>query len=76
MQIILNALQLDDFNPFTLLNLAAGGLYSDGFVLSENIANISVAVALTLVISGLLYLLTYAVLKSKKINNREDKPEF
>ena len=75
-QIILNALQLDDFNPFTLLNLAAGGLYSDGFVLSENIANISVAVALTLVISGLLYLLTYAVLKSKKINNREDKPEF
>ncbi|MGN0651270.1 MAG: hypothetical protein ACI4KM_12615 [Oscillospiraceae bacterium] len=75
-QIILNMLGLNDFNPFTLLNLAAGGLYSEDFVLSENIANISVAIALTLLICGLLYLLTYAVLKAKKINNREDKPEF
>lgn len=75
-QIILSALQLDDFNPFTLLNFAAGGLLADSFVLSENIANIMVAIVLSFVIGGLMYLLTYAVLKAKKINNREDKPEF
>lgn len=75
-QIILNALQLDDFNPFTLLNLASGGLYADDFVLADNAANISVAIALTLIIAVLMYLLAYAVLKAKKINNREDKPEF
>lgn len=75
-QIILNALQLDDFNPFTLLNLASGGLYAEDFEINENIVNISVSIALTLLIGGLMYLLTYAVLKAKKINNREDKPEF
>ncbi len=74
--VILQSLELTGFNPFTLRIIIAGSLTSVGFSLSDNAASIIVGVVLSFVIMVLLFLLTYAVLNAKKINNREDKPEF
>lgn len=74
--VILGSLELDGFNPFTLRMVIAGPLTSEYFSLSDNAASITVGVVLSFVIMAVMFFLTYAVLNAKKINNREDKPEF
>ncbi len=74
--VILQSLELTGFNPFTLRIIIAGSLTSVGFSLSDNAASIIVGVVLSFVIMVMMFFLTYAVLNAKKINNREDKPEF
>lgn len=77
LQSLLEGLGLSQFHPFTLLTLASGGMFTEDFVLSENILNISVSIGLSLVISVLMYFLALGVLNAKKINNKEEvKPEF
>ncbi len=73
---ILQSLDLVGFNPFTLRILIAGPLTSGNFSVSENAASMIVGIVLSLVIMVMMFFLTYAVLNAKKINNREDKPEF
>lgn len=75
-QLILSSLSLERYNPFTLYILISGGMFEDTFSLKNEAASIIVAIALTLIISLLMYLLTLSVLKAKNINNQEDKPEF
>lgn len=76
--IILGSLGLDGFNPFTLRLVVAGALTNKDypFSLSDNAASLTVGVVLSFVIMVVMFFLTYAVLNAKKINNREDKPEF
>lgn len=75
-QIILMSLDLTDFHPLTLRTLVCGGMFADGFVLADNVASILVGIALSVVIGVMMFVLTLTVLKGKKINNQEDKPEF
>lgn len=75
-QIILTSLDLTDFHPLTLRTLVCGGMFSDDFVLADNMASILVGIALSVVIGVMMFILTLTVLKGKKINNQEDKPEF
>lgn len=75
-QIILSYLGLTRFNPFTLYNLIAGEMFMEGFSLADEAASITVAVVLSIIICVLMYILSHAVLKAKKINNQENRPEF
>ena len=75
-QIILTSLDLTKFHPLTLRSLVTGEMFSEGFVLEDNIASIAVGVALSFVIGVMMYVLTFAVQKGTKINNQVDKPEF
>lgn len=75
-QIILTSLDLTDFHPLTLRTLVCGGMFSEDFVLADNVASILVGIALSVVIGVMMFILTLTVLKGKKINNQEDKPEF
>ena len=59
------------------LALAAGDVVAvDDFVLADNAASIIVGIVLSVVIAVMMFVLTLSVIKSKKINNQEDKPEF
>ena len=76
-QSLLEGMGLPQFHPFTLLTLVGGGMFTDDFVLSDNIANIAVSVGLSLLISVLMYFLALGVLGAKRIDNKEEvKPEF
>lgn len=75
-QMILSGLDLTDYNPFTLRTLVSGTMFSEDFVLADNVANIIVAVVLSVVIGVMMFILALTVLKAKRINNQEDKPEF
>lgn len=75
-QIFLNQLGLTKFHPLTLRSLVIGEMFRDDFVLADNAASIIVGVVLSVVIMVMMFILTLTVLKSKKINNQEDKPEF
>lgn len=75
-QIILMNMELTRFNPFTLRSLISGEMFSPGFVLADEALSITVGIVLSLVIGVMMFLLAYAVLNAKKINNQEDKPEF
>ena len=74
--LILASLGLERYNPFTLYNLISGAMFAEDFSLGKETTSIVVAVVLALVISVLMYVLTLSVLKAKRINNQEDKPEF
>lgn len=77
LQSLLEGMGLSQFNPFTLLTLVSGGMFTEDFDLSENVANIAVSVGISLLISVLMYFLALGVLNAKKINNQEEiKPEF
>ena len=74
---ILSYLGLNDYHPFTLYHLISGGMYiEEGFSLADSAVSITVGAALSLVICGVMFFMTHAVLKAKKITNQEDKPEF
>ena len=75
-QLILSAMGLSKFNPFALYTLLSGQMFQENFSLSDEMLNIVVSVVLSIVIAVLMYLLTLAVLKAKRVNNQEDKPEF
>lgn len=75
-QVLLQGFELSQYNPFTLLFLVTGDMFSEEFVLADNIASIAVAIVLSIVISVLLFFLASTVLKANKINNQEDRPEF
>lgn len=75
-QQILLHMALISYNPFTLFFfINAGALTNDEYIKGE-LTSIIVAIVLSLIISALMYFMTLSVLKSKKINNRENKPEF
>lgn len=74
--VILTSLDLSDFQPLTLKSLVTGRMFGSDFVLADNIANIAVSVLLSFVIGAMMFFLTLAVLRGRKINNRVDKPEF
>ncbi len=73
---VLQYLELDGFNPFTLRIMIAGQITSEYFSLEDNALSMIVGIMLSFVIMVMMFFLTYAVLNAKKINNREDKPEF
>lgn len=75
-QIILTSFDLTDYHPLTLRSLVCGVMFSEDFVLADNVGSISVGIALSVVIGVMMFILTLTVLKGKKINNQEDKPEF
>lgn len=67
---------LISYNPFTLyFFISSGALTSDEYIQSELIS-IIVAIVLSLIVSAVMYFVTLAALKSKNINNQENKPEF
>ena len=78
LQTVFIRFQLNDYNPFTLLNLISGEMFANpDFSLADNAASIAVGVVISLLISVLMCLLAIAVLNAKKINNQEEKkPEF
>lgn len=73
---ILSSLNLTKFQPFTLRSLCTGEMFAEDFDLAANAASMIVGTALSIVIGVIMFFLAYAVLKAKKINNREDAPEF
>ena len=73
---ILMAMGLERFNPFTLYNVFAFDLYDPEFSLKSEAASIIVGIVLSVVICVVMYFLTLTVLRNKRINNQEDKPEF
>ncbi len=75
-QLILSSMGLSKFNPFALYTLVSGSIFADNFSASDEALNIIVSVLLSIVIAVLMYVFTLAMLKAKKINNQEDKPEF
>ena len=75
-QMILTGLDLNDFHPLTLRTLVSGVMFTPGFVLADNVASIIVGILLSVVIGVMMFILTLTVLKGKRINNQEDKPEF
>ena len=75
-QLILSAMGLSKFNPFALYTLISGQMFQEGFSFDREMSSIIVSVALSVVIAVLMYLLTLSVLKAKRVNNQEDKPEF
>lgn len=75
-QIFLNQLGLTKFHPLTLRSLVTGEMFTESFVLSDEIGSIAVGIALSVVIGVMMFVLTLAVQKGTKINNQVDKPEF
>ena len=75
-QMILMSLDLTKFHPLTLRSLVIGEMFRDDFVIADNAASIIVGIVLSVVIAVMMFILTLSVIKSKKINNQEDKPEF
>lgn len=75
-QLILTSLDLTKFHPLTLRALVIGEMFHDDFVLADNVASIIVGTVLSVVIAVMMFVLTLTVLKSKKIDNQVDKPEF
>lgn len=75
-QIILSGLDLEKFNPFTLRSLVSGGMFSENFVLADEMMSILIGTLLAVAISALMFVLCLAVQKARAINNREDRPEF
>lgn len=75
-QQILLHMGLISYNPFTLFFfISAGALTNDEYIKGE-LTSIIVAMILSVIISALMYFMTLSVLKSKRINNQENKPEF
>ncbi len=75
-QSILLALDMSRYNPFTLYNVFAYQMAEQDFSFKAEAASIIVGVVLSVVISVMMYFLTLAVLKTKRINNQDNKPEF
>lgn len=75
-QLILTRLGLTRFNPFALYGFISECTLLDAAYVQSELPSIIVSIALSIGISVLMYLMTLAVLKSKNINNQEDKPEF
>ncbi|MGN0686554.1 MAG: hypothetical protein ACI4KA_00440 [Oscillospiraceae bacterium] len=73
---ILLAMNLEKFNPFTLYYIFSHGMNEKDFSLAKEVPSIIVGALLAVVISVMMYFLTLAVLRTKRINNQEDKPEF
>lgn len=73
---VLSQLGLTKYQPFTLRSLCTGEMFAEGFDLSANIGSIVAAVVISIVIGVIMFFMSYAVLKAKKINNQEDAPEF
>ncbi len=75
-QLVLTSLDLARFNPFALYGMFSGGTLFDPQYVKQETPSIVVSVVLAIVISTLMYFLALATLKSQKINNQENKPEF
>lgn len=75
-QIFLNQLGLTKFHPLTLRSLVTSEMFTESFVLADEVGSIAVGTALSVVIGVMMFVLTYAVQKGTKINNQVDKPEF
>lgn len=75
-QIFLNQLGLTKFHPLTLRSLVTGEMFTESFVLADEVGSIAVGTVLSVVIGVMMFVLTYAVQKGTKINNQVDKPEF
>lgn len=75
-QLILTSLGLTRFNPFALYGLMSDGSLLDAAYIQQETVSVVVSVVLSIAISTLMYFMTLGVLKSKSINNQEDKPEF
>lgn len=75
-QIFLNQLGLTKFHPLTLRSLVTGEMFTESFVLADEVGSIAVGTVLSVVIGVMMFVMTYAVQKGTKINNQVDKPEF
>lgn len=75
-QIFLNQLGLTKFHPLTLRSIVTGEMFTESFVLADEVGSIAVGTVLSVVIGVMMFVLTYAVQKGTKINNQVDKPEF
>ena len=75
-QIFLNQLGLTKFHPLTLRSLVTGEMFTESFVLADEVGSIAVGTVLSVVRGVLMFGMTYAVQKGTKINNQVDKPEF
>lgn len=75
-QIFLNQLGLTKFHPLTLRSLVTGEMFTESFVLADEVGSMAVGTVLSVVIGVMMFVLTYAVQKGTKINNQVDKPEF
>ena len=75
-QFILTSLDLARFNPFALYGMFSGGAIFDPQYIERETPDVIISVLLAIVISTLMYFVALAALKSKKINNQENKPEF
>lgn len=75
---LLNGMGLTRFHPFALQSYVSSGfITSSGHDFSQEIPSFITAIAISLVISVLMYFLALGVLKAKKINNQEEvPPEF
>ncbi len=73
---LLIGLGLTEFHPFALQSYISA-ISSGEYEPSEHAAGIAVAAVLAIVISELMYHLTYGILNAKKVDNQsEDIPEF
>lgn len=76
LQFIFQGIGLIDYNPFTLITLPSV-MITENFELTNSLASIIVALAISLAVAVIMYFLTLGVLNTKKIDNTEDeKPEF
>lgn len=75
-QIFLNQLGLTKFHPLTLRSLVTGEMFTESFVLADEVGSMAVGTVLSVVIGVMMFVMTYAVQKGTKINNQVDKPEF
>lgn len=75
-QIFLNQLGLTKFHPLTLRSIVTGEMFTESFVLADEVGSIAVGTVLSVVIGVMMFVMTYAVQKGTKINNQVDKPEF
>ncbi len=75
-QQLLLRMGLFSFNPFTLYFFIYSGAFTNHEYIQSELVSIIIAIVLSVIISALMYLMSLAVLKSKRINNQEDKPEF
>lgn len=76
LSIMLISLGLTRYNPFTLRTLVTGEMFSESFSFETEALSIIVAIALSVIIAVLLFFLTLAVLRAKKYDNQQNKPEF
>ena len=75
---LLNGLGMLRFHPFALLGYVDSGMItSSEYPFEDELPSFITAIALSIVISVMMYLLALGVLKAKKINNQKEiEPEF